>query len=416
MLDLLISVTLYLIVKIRDIISYFIFRIPNPNGYKINENNEIEFLTNFNIKNYPPFYNKVNYSNIIIKYVNIPNQKFDIPAIILIPKNSYKVCIIYSHGNSGDIGSCLLEAYNLCINLYCMIISYDYPSYGLNKNKLSEKNVYQNLYRVYEYTKNDLKINPKNIIFYGYSLGTGISFDIATKINCTGLILQAPYLSIIRIIYNIKKSYFFDFFNTIDKIDKLKCKKVLILHGDEDNIVKYLHGRILGYLLDKKKLLYKFITCENKNHNDFFRNNHKIYGAIREYISFCTGISYRNKENENIKEEINDNIKNIQIEEEEIDKNINYNKEDINKIKDLIDDHFKNNKDNNNDNKIKKLEKHLENLINNLNLDDSDKNVNNNSNSNSKIKKDINPDESSVTIKEESIYFVDELENEKKNE
>jgi len=412
MLDLLISVTLYLIIKLREIISYFIFRIPNQIGYKITENNEIEFLTNFNIKNYPPFYNKVNYSNVIIKYVFIPNQKYDIPAIILIPKNSYDVCIIYSHGNSGDIGSCLLEQYNLCINLYCMIISYDYPSYGLNKNKLSEKNVYENLYRVYDYTKNDLKINPNKIILYGYSLGTGISFEIATKINCTGLILQAPYLSIIRIIYNLNKKYFFDFFNTMDKIDKLKCKKVLILHGDEDRIVKYLHGRILGYLLNKKNLLYKFITCKNKNHNDFFRNNHKIYEDIREYICFCTGISYRNKEYENLKDECNNNIKNIENLEDDINNSDNYNKEDINKIKNLIDNHFKNNNDDN-DNKIKKLEKHLENLINNLNLDDSEKNVNNNNNnnnSNSKIKSEINPNESSVTIKEESIYFVEEIE------
>ena len=94
MLDLLISVTLYLIIKLREIISYFIFRIPNQIGYKITENNEIEFLTNFNIKNYPPFYNKVNYSNVNIKYVNIPNQKYDIPAIILIPKNGYNLMVI----------------------------------------------------------------------------------------------------------------------------------------------------------------------------------------------------------------------------------------------------------------------------------------------------------------------------------
>jgi hypothetical protein len=179
------------------------------------------------------------------------------------------------------------------------------------------------------------------------------------------------------------------------------------LHGDKDTIVKYLHGRILGYFLDKKKLLYKFITCKNKNHNDFFINNNKIYEEIRQYISFCTGISYNRNDDENEKKEnnINNKIEKIDNKEDddENDKNINYNKENMNKIKNLLDNHFKAQNDNE---KIKKIEKRLENIIDNLKIDDLEKNENE-KNNNTKTKNEIVNESSDETIREESIYFVD---------
>jgi len=52
---------------------------------------------------------------------------------------------------------------------------------------------------------------PQNIIIYGFSLGTGIAFDLACDKNYPngGVILQSPFLSLTRIFYNFKKNLLF---------------------------------------------------------------------------------------------------------------------------------------------------------------------------------------------------------------
>ena len=129
-----------------------------------------------------------------------------IPILVIKPYHPFDICIIYSHGNSGDIGTCLLEAVSLSLNTYCCVVSYEYPGYGECKDiPLNEENVYYNIIKTYEYARDILKFRPEHIVLYGFSLGTGISFDLATRPNfpIAGLILQAPFLSILIIALGI---------------------------------------------------------------------------------------------------------------------------------------------------------------------------------------------------------------------
>ena len=66
------------------------------------------------------------------------------------------------------------------------------------------------------YVINELNYKPERTFLYGFSLGTGIVFDFACKKEypVSGLILQSPFLSILRTVYNIKKTKYYDFFNS----------------------------------------------------------------------------------------------------------------------------------------------------------------------------------------------------------
>ena len=55
----------------------------------------------------------------------------------------------------------------------------------------------------------DFTIFVLHLKLYGFSLGTGIMFELACKKEypAAGLILQSPFLSIMRTLYNIKKTF-----------------------------------------------------------------------------------------------------------------------------------------------------------------------------------------------------------------
>lgn len=84
---------------------------------------------------------------------------------------------------------------------------YEYPGYGLCRNrKLTEEGLYHNIRKVYEYATNDLQFKSSEIVLYGHSLGTGPSVDLAADVKYPvgAVILQAPFLSIIRTVANVK--------------------------------------------------------------------------------------------------------------------------------------------------------------------------------------------------------------------
>ena len=305
MLDLLISYFNFLILSIGYIVKRFTFFPPDPPHYKsIKTENEDEddILFLINHKKKVKKYIGVEFRHLDYRYIKIMDKdQNELPLLLFYLPSHIPVCIIYSHGNSGDLGSCLLEYYDIAMNTNCIVVSFEYPGYGECKNQpVTEDQFFKHLKMTYLFVKKNLGMKSNQIILYGFSLGTGIIFDIACKkeFSAAGVILQSPFLSIIRTLYNIKKTYYFDLFNSCDKAKYLHIK-TLFIHGNKDHMVPYIHGRILAKLIPQK-YFYDFLTIDNADHNNIFKiNKDLIYRTIRQFIKDRTGISpdlIKNKE------------------------------------------------------------------------------------------------------------------------
>ena len=262
------------------------------------------------------------YAEFELLYLESKETGIKIPAFLFKPKDFYQYdcIIIYCHGNSGDIGTSFLECQILSRNLRCDVLSFEYPGYGLSNDfgNTNEKRAYIYIRQVYKYARDQLKFKPQNIIIYGFSLGTGIAFDLACdkRYPNGGVILQSPFLSIIRIFYNFKKTYYFDLFNSCDKA-KYCESTIYIIHGNKDTIVPYVHGRILAKLIPRKHL-YGFYTVNNANHNDlikfakenlYFNIGAFIYEMLNKYkfVFDDFNIKEKDKEETRVKEKEEDN-------------------------------------------------------------------------------------------------------------
>ena len=294
MLDLLISYINFLILSISYIVTKFAFYPPDPPKYKIIKNpvtqeEDIHLLVkdNNNYEIYKPLKTKI----IEIEFSKIINDNKSIPILKITPLFHLSICLIFCGGNSGDLGTTFFECYEMSLKFNCIIITFEYPGYGICKDEeIKESEFYKRIQIVYNYVINTLNFKPQNIILCGFSLGTGIVFDLACRKEypVAGLILISPILSIVRTFYNIKKTKYFDLFNNCDKVKNLRIK-TLFIHGNCDTIVPYIHGRILAELMHKE-YLYDFLTVKGSNHNDIFKKKHnkkKIFQYINEFIMDC---------------------------------------------------------------------------------------------------------------------------------
>lgn len=300
MLDLLISYINFIILSISYIVKLISFRPPNPPKYIISSSKEggkEDILFSLKLDDNKFEYTKLNpkYFDIgffKIRYINQNGFLHFLPILIITPLFNNNKCIIYCQGNSGDLGTSLFECYDIALKCNCKIVTFEYPGYGLCKDDIiTEGEFYRRIKRIYYFVTKTLKYSPNQIILYGFSLGTGITFDFACKKNfpVAGLVLQSPFLSIVRTIFNIKQTKYFDLFNNCDKAKNL-CTKTLFIHGIHDSIIPFIHGKILSKLIPKQ-YYYDFLSVEIGDHNNLLKlNKNLIFQVVNNFISDCTNL------------------------------------------------------------------------------------------------------------------------------
>ena len=197
-----------------------------------------------------------------------PSEQPDqfIPAFFF-RKNGIKTTIIYSHGNSEDIGHCYSWMESLHESLDVNVIAYDYEGYGLHEGSSNENSCYRDIDCVFEYLLEN-GIDEQDIIVYGRSLGTGPSVELASIHNLKGVILESPYTSIFGVVSNIMSnlSFCIDPFRNESKIHKIKSP-IIIFHGTDDTVIPYEHSISL-----QQKSNCRLYTLNGGGHNDLQSN------------------------------------------------------------------------------------------------------------------------------------------------
>jgi hypothetical protein len=109
--------------------------------------------------------------------------------------------IIYAHGNATDIGAMFPTQSLLVQALEANVVCFDYSGYGESGGVAEELNTYSDIKAVYKYCIEKISPNPKNIVLYGQSVGSGPVCNLAYKNNnLGGVILHSPFTSGMRVL------------------------------------------------------------------------------------------------------------------------------------------------------------------------------------------------------------------------
>lgn len=206
---------------------------------------------------------------------------------------SGRFTILYSHGNAADLGQMQDLFIELRAHLRVNIMSYDYSGYGASTGKPSEFNTYYDIEAVYNCLKNEYGIKQEDVILYGQSVGSGPTLHLAARSpRLRAVVLHSAILSGIRVLYNVKLTFWFDIFKNIDKIRNVNCP-VLVIHGTNDDIVDWSHGKRL-WELSKEKYDPLWVQggghCNLETFPEYIKHLRKFVNAMEKH-----SFSKRNK-------------------------------------------------------------------------------------------------------------------------
>lgn len=196
-------------------------------------------------------------------FVDIGTNGVKIAAMVLGPERGKKA-ILRCHGNAENMYHSISVLRALAEKGYT-VAAVDYPGYGLSDGKPDEDGCYRVVHRLYDWLLKERGFEPKDIIVNGFSIGSGPATELASKREVGALVLEAPFLSAPRVVTR-KRLLFVDPFPNLKNIKKVTCP-VLIMHGTDDRVVPFWHGRELSGLA-KKSVSVRFVPVEGADHGE----------------------------------------------------------------------------------------------------------------------------------------------------
>ncbi|XAR67960.1 hypothetical protein NMG60_11002919 [Bertholletia excelsa] len=232
----------------------FAFFPPNPPSYRLITDATTGLLL------MEPFSHREN-----VEVLKLPTRRGTEIVAVYVRYPMATSTLLYSHGNAADIGQMYELFIQLSIHLRVNLMGYDYSGYGQSTGKPSEQNTYADIEAAYKCLEEFYGAKQEEIILYGQSVGSGPTVDLAARLpRLRAVVLHSPILSGLRVMYPVKRTYWFDIYKNIDKIPLVKCP-VLIIHGTSDEVVDCSHGKQLWELCQEK---YEPLWLEGGSHSD----------------------------------------------------------------------------------------------------------------------------------------------------
>ena len=200
--------------------------------------------------------------------------------------------IVYFHGNACDLGNIDFELREMSKHANANILAVEYPGYGIyaHESAPTAEGINAAADHALQYLLGK-GISPKNIVFFGRSIGSGSACRMASV--CTqrgmligGLILQSPYTSVHGIVeeYSSVGSWLVSNHWRNDEVlaHPNATYPVLIIHGKSDEIIPFAHGqRLFDICPSPQKLL---VDPQNSSHNEWHLYADVVY-PVRDFLA-----------------------------------------------------------------------------------------------------------------------------------
>lgn len=180
-----------------------------------------------------------------------------------------KPTVVYFHGNGGSLAGAAIETARFA-DLGYGVLLVEYRGYGGNPGTPSEAGFYRDGSAAMAFLAAQGVPSSRTIVI-GNSIGSGTATEMAKAFRPAALILTSPFTSLGNVVRERMPVVPVDLllrdrFDNLAKIEALTIP-VLVLHGTDDQVVPFAHGKALAAASPKAK----FIAFDGAGHELSFR-------------------------------------------------------------------------------------------------------------------------------------------------
>jgi hypothetical protein len=204
-----------------------------------------------------------------------------------IPAQAGRPTVVYFHGNGGGLAQ-RADRMGRYAGTGLGVFMMSYRGFSGSSGLPSEAANISDALLAYEHVRAK-GVASSDLVLYGESLGTGVASQVAAQKPVGGLVLDAPYTSIVDV-----ASYRYPFVPVAwamsDRYDTMKVigrvsAPVMIIQGARDRVVPPHMGREVYEAVTSPK---KIITYPEAGHSDHWR-----FGSTNDVIAWIASLSSR---------------------------------------------------------------------------------------------------------------------------
>ncbi len=123
------------------------------------------------------------------------NEKVHAWSIPAAEANDSGRWVLFCHGNAGNIGGRLTMA-KILRNMGFSTLLFDYRGFGRSEGRPSEQNTYEDSLAAWRWLTEEQRVQPREIMIFGRSLGGAVAAWLAREKNPGLLIVESTFTSI----------------------------------------------------------------------------------------------------------------------------------------------------------------------------------------------------------------------------
>lgn len=196
--------------------------------------------------------------------------------------------ILYAHGNAGNVTHRAVVAAYLHNRFKASILLFDYRGYGRSEGTPTVEGLVRDARAARDYLALRERIQPKDTVLMGRSLGGAVVVQLAADEGARGLILESTFSSL----RDVAVSHYPELLVNLLVADRLDSRSaisqfhgpVLISHGNADRTIPFQLGRELFDAANEPKA---FVEIAGADHND--QQSEAYYNKLERFLAGLPG-------------------------------------------------------------------------------------------------------------------------------
>ncbi|MGH9310297.1 MAG: alpha/beta hydrolase [Vicinamibacterales bacterium] len=194
--------------------------------------------------------------------------------------------VVYLHGSPSTIASGVnIAHYAMLRDLGLNVIAPEYRGFAGLEGSPTEAGLSADAAAAYEYLRRERQASSANVVLYGWSLGSAVAIDLATKVPIGAIVLEGAPASIVEMTQ--RRYPFFPVrllmrnrFESIAKVGRIPSP-MLFLHSAEDAVVPIDEGRRLFAAAGHEK---EFVEVRGGHVHAIDEDGDRIATAVRAFL------------------------------------------------------------------------------------------------------------------------------------